>query len=110
MKSTIIAAVLSSTAYTRTLFCTEKGISWFRFNGKAQNIAASSTSGAVWVISNYRHPTGGYKLAQLDFRRKSMLLESRASRGAKPWVGSPIAVDFQGNPAYIDAEKRLHWR
>ena len=103
-------ALLAAFVYAKKDFCTEKGVSWTRFNGKAQNIAANSKNSDVWVISNFKHKDGGFNLARLDFRRNRMSIEKEAEHGAKPWMGSPLAVDYRGNPAYVDAEKHLHWK
>ena len=107
MKRTLIVA---SCASAKQDFCTEKGISWTQINGKAHNIAANSKNPAVWVISNLEHEDGGFRLGKLDFNLNRMFYEKEAEHGAKPWMGSPLAVDYKGHPAYIDAEKHLHWK
>jgi len=66
---------------------------------------------AVWVVTRVKkNDKGEYKLAKLDIRNNRMQIEEKAHSGAKVWMGSPLAVDKRGHPAYVNSEKAVHWR
>jgi hypothetical protein len=110
MKKALIAVFMSSVAFGKKAFCTEKGIPWTRANGRAKKIAANSRSNKVWVIETTRQKNGGNNIARFDLNSNRLYREYRIQQGAKPWMGSALAVDTYGNPAYVSTDKRLHWK
>jgi hypothetical protein len=75
----------------------------------ACTLAASVTNKAVWAISaEIKHPTGNFYIAQYDERNKRWAVDSTMPAGASPT--KTLAVDPQGNPAFIGQNQRLYWK
>jgi len=72
-------------------------------------IAANSKHDNVWIISSWSHSTGGYAIAKFDEESSQWKKDSSQPIGSAIF-NNGIAVDPQGNPAYIDTSNNILWK
>jgi hypothetical protein len=109
MNKLIIASILSAVAQSKP-FCTENGINWTKFNGRAKKIATNPKTDTIWIVTTFKHRNSGFNLARIDTKSDRTFWDFSAEQGAKPWIGSSLAVDPYGNPAFVDEKRQLHWK
>jgi len=79
-------------------------------SGEARVIAANQAHQSVWIISTEELGEGNV-LANYDLKKKEWIKDPFQPRGAVfQQQGNYLAVDWHGNPAFIDRQKVLHWR